>query len=162
VIKLSANLSKKVPIPAREFSSQSYGAGMEIEVSDGADAQEITQRLQNIHGLLEKSIDDQMARAGAGKTAALQPPKRPFLDEGIGSPPPSNGDGNGSSRPGNGRASPRQVKAVFAISKDKGMDSNDLVELLRAEYAVDRPEDLSVQHASDLISRLPKLEALRQ
>jgi len=33
LIKLSANLSKKVPVPDVEFSSQQYGAAMEIEVS---------------------------------------------------------------------------------------------------------------------------------
>lgn len=38
MIKLSANLSKKVPIPGRDFSSQQYGAGLEIEVADQADA----------------------------------------------------------------------------------------------------------------------------
>ena len=32
MIKLSADLSKKVPLPNVDFSSQSYSAGMEIEV----------------------------------------------------------------------------------------------------------------------------------
>jgi hypothetical protein len=30
MIKISANISKKVPIPGTEFSSQQYGASMEI------------------------------------------------------------------------------------------------------------------------------------
>ena len=34
MVRISANISKKVPIPGTEFSSQQYGAAMEIEVSD--------------------------------------------------------------------------------------------------------------------------------
>jgi hypothetical protein len=82
MIKLSASLSKKVPMPDVEFSSQSYGAAMEIEVSDSADSQEITQKLQSIYGLLEKSIDQQIAQTSTGKATSAQPrQRRPFLGE---------------------------------------------------------------------------------
>jgi hypothetical protein len=149
-------------MPDVEFSSQSYGAAMEIEVSDVADAQEIAGRLQSIYGLLEKSIDQQIAQASTGKTAPAQPQKRPFLGETNGKPQPEGGNGNGSSKRGNGHASPAQIKAMFAISKDKGMDRPGLVELLKAEYGVDRPDDLSVKDASDLIGKLQKLEGARR
>ena len=162
MIKLSANLSKKVPMPDVEFSSQRYGAAMEVEVSDAADAQEIAGRLQSIYGLLEKSIDQQIAQASAGKSAPAQVQKRPFLGEPNGKPPAEGGIGNGSSKRGNGHASPAQIKALFAISKDKGMERNGLIELLKAEYGVEKPDDLSVKNASDLIGRLQKLEGARR
>ena len=162
MIKLSANLSKKVPMPDVEFSSQQYGAAMEIEVSDAADAQEIAGRLQSIYGLLEKSVDEQTGQASAGKSAPAQPQKRPFLGDTSGKPHTEGGNGNGSSRRGNGKASPAQIKALFAISKDKGMDRTGLIELLKAEYSVERPDDLSIKAASDLIGRLQKLEGARR
>jgi hypothetical protein len=34
MIKISANIRKKVPIVGADFSSQQYGAAMEIEVPD--------------------------------------------------------------------------------------------------------------------------------
>ena len=42
------------------------------------------------------------------------------------------------------------------------MDRNGLVELLKAEYGVEKPDDLSVKNASDLIGRLQKLEGARR
>jgi hypothetical protein len=161
MIKLSANLSKKVPMPDVEFSSQSYGAAMEIEVSDSADAPEITGRLEAIYKLLEKSIDGQIAHASTGKTAPMQPQKRPFLGEPNGKPPAEGSNGNGSPRRGNGHASPAQIKMIFAVSKDKGMDRNGLIELLKADYGVEKPDDLSVKQASDVIGKLQKLGARR-
>ena len=47
MIRLSANLSRKVPVPGIEFSSQQYGASMEIEVSDADLAAD--DRLQTSH-----------------------------------------------------------------------------------------------------------------
>ena len=149
-------------MPDVEFSSQQYGAAMEVEVSDGADAQEITGRLEAIYKLLERSINGQIAPASAGRSAPAQPQKRPFLGEPNGKPQAEGGNGNGSSKRGNGHASPTQIKALFAISRDKGMDRKGLVQLLKAEYGVDRPDDLSVRNASDLIGRLQKLEVARR
>jgi hypothetical protein len=165
VIKLSANLSKKVPMPDVEFSSQQFGASLEIEVADAADAQEIAQKLQGIYGLLEKSIDQQITAASGRAPQPTPAPRRSFLSEGNG-----NGNGNGRSNGnggnGNGRrnghASPAQVKAVFAISKDKGMSRDDIVDLLKAEYGVERPDDLDVRQASDLIGKLQRLEGARR
>ena len=83
MIKLSANPSKKVSMPDVEFSSQQYGAAMEVEVSDAADAQEITGRLEAIYKLLEKSIDQQIVQASTGKTApARKRPCEPRADQG--------------------------------------------------------------------------------
>lgn len=152
MIRLSANLSKKVPMPDVEFSSQQYGASMEIEVSDVSNVQEIADRLQNIYGLLEQSIDQQIAQANAAPA-----PRHPAPSEPVPGTSPAGGNGNGSRR-GNGHASPAQIKALFAISKDKGMSRNDLVALLEAEYSVERPDDLTVRNASDLIGRLQRME----
>ena len=162
MIKLSANLSKKVPMPDVEFSSRSYGASLEIEVSDGADASEVASRLQSIYSLLETSIDEQIAHASAGKCAPTQPEKRSFLGEPNGKPPAEGENGNGSSKRGNGHASTAQIKMIFAVSKDRGMSRDDLIGLLKAEFSVERPDDLTVKAASDLIGKLQKLEGARR
>ncbi len=160
MIKLSANLSKKVPMPEVEFSSQSYGAAMEVEVSDAADAQEITGRLEAIYQLLEKSIDQQIVQASTGKTAPAQPQKRPFLGEPNGKFPAEGNNGNGSSRRSNGHASPAQIKMIFAVSKDRGMSRDDLIGLLKAEYSMERPDDLTVKAASELIGKLQRMQGV--
>ena len=163
MIKLSANLSKKAPMPDVEFSSQQYGAAMEIEVSDSAGSQEIASRLEAIYKLLERSIDSQLAAASkAPQPSTAEPPKRPFLDKPDGKPQPEGGNGNGASRRGNGHASPAQIRAMHAISKSKGMDHDALIRMLKSEYSAERPDDLTVKAASDLISKLQRMEGPRQ
>jgi hypothetical protein len=156
VIKLSANLSKKVPMPGVEFSSQQYGAAMEVEVSDGANAQEVAQRLQTIYGLLEKSIDQQTAQPGAGKSSPAQTPERPFLGEADGKPQPATVCRNASPRRRNGHASPAQIRMVFGLCKERNISREDLTKLIQAEFTVDKADDLSIKQASDLIGRLQK------
>jgi hypothetical protein len=168
MIKLSANLSKKVPMPDVEFSSQQYGAAMEIEVSDAADAQEITSRLQDIYNLLEKSIDQQIQATSHSQSST--PPKRSFLGDRNNGSPENGGNGhkggnghdadNGNFRR-NGHASPAQIKMIFAVCKDRNFSRDDLVKLLQAEFNVSRPDDLSVKQASDLIGKLQKMQGAR-
>jgi len=66
VIKISANISKKVPIPGTEFSSQQYGAAMEIEVSDADKPENIQARIRELYRALSVAI----ARIASGAWAA--------------------------------------------------------------------------------------------
>src|SRR3989339_711182 len=56
MLKLHANVSKKVPIPGQDYSSQQYTAGMEVEVSDGATTEQIQDRIKQVYALLEACI----------------------------------------------------------------------------------------------------------
>ena len=148
MIKLSASVGKKTPIPGQDYSSRQCGAGMEIEVSDTADPREVAEKLARMHETLERAVDAQMgsdpARPGQG-----QPLRRP-----------SNGGGGNGQR--SGGASEAQVKAVFAIGKDRGLSRDEIVQILQGEFAVDRPGDLDVRQASDLIGMLQRMERIRR
>ena len=48
-------------------------------------------------------------------------------------------------------ATSRQVKALYAIAKQQGFD---LLEVVRDRYGLDRPEDFTIQQASELITAL--------
>lgn len=164
MIRLSAGLSRKLPVPEIDFSSSSVSAGLEVEVSDSADGEEIADKLRNMYALLDRSITDQITAASKAAALVAPAPKRSFLGDGNGTPRTdgnNGGNGNGNGRR-NGHASPAQVKAVIAISRDRGMDRNALVELLKAEYNVERPDDLSVKDASDLIGKLQALQGARR
>ena len=45
MIRLSAGLSKKLPLQGVEFSSQSASAGIEVELADGASSEQIREKL---------------------------------------------------------------------------------------------------------------------
>ena len=177
MIKLGANLSKKVPLPGVEFSSQQFGAAMEVEVSEAAGADEIASKLRQVYAVLERSVDGQI-RSASGAEAQRRPeaPRGFFAPSGgaaadVGLPPfgggagragnGGRGNGNGHSR-GNGRATQSQIKAVFAIGRDRGVNREGIVQILQGEFGVQRPDDLTVQQASELIGMLQQMERARR
>lgn len=60
MIKLTASLSKKIPIAGMNYSSQSFLAGLEVELSDAAALPEVQQRIREVYQLLELSINEQI------------------------------------------------------------------------------------------------------
>ena len=148
MIKISANISKKVPIPAQQYSSQSFGASLEIEVSDADKPEAIQARIRELYGLLSSTIDEQIANAtqngnGAG-SSTVQPPA------------PANGNrtaqatGGGN---GNGRktmATQAQQRAIFAICKSLNLDVPSFLK----PYNVTDPAQLLIKTASQIIDDL--------
>lgn len=73
MIKLTGSVSRKVPIPGTEYSSQSFGAGMEVEVGNEASPEEIRNKFQKMYEILEGSVREQIVSNGAA--AAEKPSK---------------------------------------------------------------------------------------
>ena len=164
MIRLSANLSKKVPIPGADFSSQQYGASMEVEVSDTDKPEIIQERVRQLYGLLSATIDEQIAQAGAVRPAPKQTNGGNGNGNGHASPPANgrrtgyartNGNGNGSRRI---NATDAQQRAIFAICKSMNLE---LAEVL-ADYNVADTRDLNVKDASRLIDELKSRQTAHQ
>ena len=152
MIKLSASISKKVPVPDVEFSSQSYSAGMEVEVSSGTEPGEIRSKLQSLYALLEGSIDAQLA---AGQSDPPQaPPNPPSQRSTNGREVRPNGHrtGNGTKRART--ATEAQVRAIQAIAGDRGYSEQGLADLLSSRFGARTVESLSIGDASHLIDIL--------
>lgn len=64
MIKLTGNVSRKVPIPGTEYSSQSFGAGMEVEVGNDASLEEVSNKFKEMYKILEKSVKEQIVSNG--------------------------------------------------------------------------------------------------
>ena len=144
MIKLSASVSKKVPVPDVEFSSQSYSAGMEIELACGASHQVVKDRLRSLYGLLEEAIQEQIE---ARPSQAPEERPRPPQERRNG---PGNGGGNGRSR----SATEAQQKAIYAISRSRGYSRKRLENLVSESFGVESVSDLSIGDASSLIDTL--------
>lgn len=170
MIRLSANLSKKVPLPGVEYSSQQYGASLEIEVSDADKPDAIQSRIRELYSLLSGAIDEQIgvARPIPANVRTLPPPVAQIQQQAVQSLPAQqrNGYVNGNVRNrvatmngnGNGRtvagSTPSQQKAIWAISKNIGAN---LPEIL-SQYGVTDAKELSVKQSSELIDSLKAIQ----
>ena len=175
--KLSATLSKKVPIPGLEYSSQQFSCGLELELSGELTQDVIRQKIHNVYTLLHATIDEEIREAaanppafmntlqntsrGGGEADASRWKGRSYGDnrQSRWSKPSGNSRYSGGSRYGGdrqatGRATQAQVKAIFAISKANGIDRGVLHEMLEDKFNVAQPDDLSVKQASKLIETL--------
>lgn len=159
MLKISAHLSKKLPVERVEFSSQQFSAGIETEVACNADEQTIRETLRRLYGTLEQAIDEQIARADGEKVSAKPAPaftqkssqsaaRNGFRGQGrrFGSAQNRNGNGNGRTI----GATPAQQKAIRAICNDLGIEIADAL----SGYGVGQPGDLTVKQASELIDAL--------
>lgn len=147
MIRLSADVSKKVPIPDRDYSSRSYMAGIEVEMSDRSTEQELRDRLEKLYALLESSVDTQIDREETPDSR----PEAPYRSPDAGS--------TRRIRSRDGRlATEARIKAIHAIGRNLGLVNGGLSELLRESFGVERPEDLTVRDASSMIDHLKDMQ----
>jgi hypothetical protein len=115
-------------------------------------------RIREAYVAAHKAVHDELARLHALRTDA--PERGRELVHSAVSPRNGYATSNGSNeRPrlqgdrfrNLKSATPNQVKAILAISRKQ---DTDLVGLLRHEYDVERPEDLTIRQASELIDML--------
>jgi len=158
VIKVSANLSKKVPMPGVEYSSQQFGASLEIEVSDADKPESIKARIQELYRLLTQTVDEQIA--GASKPAPASAASQP--EPAAASTTPRWKQTGNAAKPGNGHqpvpATAAQCKAIEAICSKLNVATADVL----ADYKVNAVNALTVKQASKVIDALKKEQANRR
>jgi len=168
-LRLNVGVSKKLGLP--EFSSIGASCNLELEV----DPMLIHHDLEGLHAQIRgafvaarQAVDDELARLQAQATTS--PPFHAVPATGTGhrngSETPPNGStatskGTPSRTNGAGRppkpATAKQVRAIVTIARRQHAD---LEGLLRDEYGVTRPEDLSLADASRFIDQLKAAGAI--
>jgi hypothetical protein len=139
MLKLNIGLSKK--IGEANFGSRGASVNLELELSSelAADPDRLKERIRFLFGLAKVSVEEELnGQATNGHSAA------PVSVNG-------NGHANGRQRDSTRRATASQVRALHAIAKRQNLDATNLVQ---SRYGVDRPEDLSITEASELIDSL--------
>ncbi len=156
MIKLSANVSKKVPIPEMEYSSQNFSAGMEVEVSSNTTRGELKDKYQDLYEILSECIEEQIQNANGSGVEAPQPqaqvPARQKQSRQRHRAVQNRSGGNGGNgRRGSGKkATEAQARAVFAIARSRGYELQEVL----TPYGVSSPYQLSIGDASTLIDSL--------
>jgi hypothetical protein len=164
-MKLNVGVSRKVGLPG--YSSAGASCSLEVELEAGLlrdDPAAFQAQVREAFAAARHAVDEELARIGDGPPA----PPRSAL------PAPHNGNGRAAqpaapaARHGpNGHASaPRhreakpctenQVRAIRAIARGLGFD---LEPMLRDEYGVELPDELTLTQASALIDSLKATSA---
>ena len=143
MIKLSASVSKKVPLVGVEYSSRYCSAGAEVEMSGDAGPEELKEKLRALYRTLEEAVDEQLqGNAQPANQKELPEETRRALSKRTG--------GNSNGR----MATEAQVGAIHAIAAEHGLSQQQLQDMLREKYSTDTPENLSLKDASALIGLL--------
>ena len=72
MLKLSTSFSKKVPVPGQEFSSQSYHAAVELELSDALKPEEVLERIRKTFDMVRRAVETEINGKSA-PTSGAQP-----------------------------------------------------------------------------------------
>lgn len=117
--------------------------------------------LCSLVGIVADEDDDGEAAQGRGSGSGQKPkqsPPRQAAPQGQAKPPAQAGSpAQGQARQTGGAASESQVKAIFAISKTKGLDAHHAAGSILGR-TVDRLDSLTMQEASRIIDGLNKGE----
>ncbi len=175
MIRLEASLSRKLPLPGVEYSSQSFSAGISAEVSDADSPEVIKSKLHDLYAVLDEAVNEQLAAAAQTSASptvnggaatferrlapppAQQPTPAPVVRSGYATAKPGNGNGNGNGRKMT-MATEAQRRAIFAICKNLNIDMAAVL----ADFNVADASQLTVKDASRLIDDLKSRQASPQ
>lgn len=158
MIKINANISKKVPIAGMDYSSQSFMAGLEVEISDSADPSQVKERIREVYQLLEESINEQIASHQCASTneTCTGSNRGGYRNNYSQNRPQPGSRSNRSPQKDNNNspASQAQLKAIDAIAADRGLSGGELSNMLQDNFRKSSVSELSLREASMFITLL--------
>lgn len=147
--KLNVGASQKVVDDNHGSRGASVSLEIELDSSLVMDLAKLQERIRDLFGLLHQSLTEELNRS---RNSEAQAPPSPADQPAPPSPPlngrkPTNGRRMGANR----LATPAQIRALFGIARRQQLN---LHEVIRSRCGVERPDDLSLQQASELIDAL--------
>ncbi len=148
-LKVNVGLSRKVADTNYGSRGASVNVELELESSLIGDSAKFQERIRQVYALVRTSLNDEL-NGSNGHTNCSQ--------NGNGANGPANGtphtNGNGSTNGNGQRTRPitqSQVKAIHAIARNQRLD---LFRYLSEHHNVNRPEELDIKTASQVIDAL--------
>lgn len=150
MIKLNTAYSKKIPVEGQDYSSQSFHASVELELSDNLTPEQIKERIHDTAGMLRQAVDDELlgrvpvapVASVARQSSFSQPAALP-----VGQP-------RGQQHGGERKASNKQIKFITDLATAQKMLLTDLNADIRVRFGVDSLYDLSSKQASALLDEM--------
>jgi len=145
MLKLNASYSKKVPADT-EFSSKSFHASLEVELSDAITPEGIKAKIHETFELVKASVESEINNTPTQQRQQQEPPSRQNNTQSR----PFRGNPANSDAP----ASEKQFKLLFDLGNRSGVRVNDLA---RERFNVGGYAQLSKGQCSQLIDELVRL-----
>jgi hypothetical protein len=151
-LRLNLGVARKVGLP--DFSSVGASCNLELELDAGLlerDLDAFHARVREAYVAAHQAVHDELARLQAPVAVPHDPPASPIRQGSNG----QESNGHAERQPA-GRSRPRkpatenQVRAIRSIASRQHADLDGLLR----DHGVDRPEDLSLKQASELIDVL--------
>jgi hypothetical protein len=138
MLKLTISFSRKTG--DANYGSRGASVDLALELEGGLvdQPERLKERIRYLFGLAKASVEEELASQQAGLNGTQTEAN-------------GNGPANEGQRDGTRRATARQVRALYAIADRQELDAAGLVQ---SRYGVDKPEDLSITEASELIDSL--------
>lgn len=138
MLKINASFSKKVPVPGEDYSSQSYHASIECEVSDALTTAQIQERVHGTFDLVKSAVEAELAGRSAARTeTAAQAAKHgPQTTE------------------TSAKATNKQVRFILDLAKAKGLGISDVNGQAQKKFGVESVYSLDRKQASRFVDEL--------
>ena len=151
MLKLNVGLSRKVGEPNYGSRGASVNLELEIESTLASEPDLLKERIRALFGLARSAVDEELQRQG-GAAHNGQQGSVPTATAGATSQRTHERTSREGERPTSRRvATASQVRAIHAIANRHHVD---LASELRDRFGVERPEELSLGDASELIDSL--------
>ena len=143
MLKLNASYSKKVPAEG-EYSSQSYHASIEVELSDGLTPDQIQDRIHETFAMVRDSVEAELHgnKPDEHEGAAPQNPQNQSR-QGYRSGASNYGKGKGQ-RQDDAAASPKQIKYLLDLARNNGVTPQQIL----SRFKVNTLEELTRNQCS--------------
>lgn len=148
MLKLNIGFTRKVG--EANYSSRGASVNLEIEVESGLvrEPDKLQSKVDYLFGLAKASVDAQLRGGGDSQQVT---PVDAQNHNGNGANGNGHSNGNGSRQSTGRSATQSQVRAIHAIANRQRID---LTAELRSRFNVERPDDLGISQASELIDSL--------
>jgi len=144
----------KVPAD-QEYSSKSFHVGLEAEVADTLDGNEILARTKNLFRLARIAVNNELNGSAPvhnnGNNPGNNGTGRMIQNQnGNGIPGNNNPNGNNGGQRNGSVASPKQIKYVLSLAKKNG-GYKALQDYIQSQYGISDINSISKKQASEII-----------
>ncbi len=155
-MKIQIGVNRKIGEPSFGSRGASMSLEVELDIALLQDTDQLRERVRRLYQLARQSVDEELRRPNSGSSTivSVKPPAPNVVGMEVNQRTDSACEPSATETRRTvavAKASPGQIRAIFAITKRQGLDANAII---RDRCGVFRMEHLTMREASSLIDEL--------